>query len=134
MSGLLVGNSDFFSLNIRQICSSLLPGIASLVSNVAYQPLVYAGLNCTEQSILLSYRHFVVYNSLGHNRREIITLTVDRPNVKVTKYSALVVLPHQISPIWQTSTFAVNCYEVCCSIYNFLYFPAQSQIFSSFFF
>ncbi|XP_056022821.1 alpha-mannosidase 2-like [Ostrea edulis] len=69
--------------------------------------------NPSRRCIKLSQkRHMVIFNPLGHNRRDMITLTVDRANVKVTNTSTSLEIPHQISPVWENGTFSTNVFEM----------------------
>ncbi|XP_061172605.1 alpha-mannosidase 2x-like [Saccostrea echinata] len=57
-------------------------------------------------------REIVIYNPLGHRRKELISLTVDRGHVKVTNSSTSLGIPHQISPVWVNGSFTTDFYEL----------------------
>lgn len=57
-------------------------------------------------------RKLVIFNPLGHSRREVLTLTVDKPNVKVTNSSTTLTIPHQVSPVWEKAGFIEDLYEL----------------------
>lgn len=57
-------------------------------------------------------RKLVVFNPMENSRREIITLMVDRPNVKVTHSPTTLTIPHQISPVWEKTGFTEDLYEL----------------------
>lgn len=57
-------------------------------------------------------RKLVIFNPLGHSRRVVLTLMVDKPNVKVTNSSTTLTIPHQISPVWEKAGFIEDLYEV----------------------
>ncbi|XP_062618154.1 alpha-mannosidase 2-like [Saccostrea cucullata] len=57
-------------------------------------------------------RDIVIYNPLGHSRRDLITLTVDRAQVKVTNRSTTLGIPHQISPVLVNGSFSTDFYEL----------------------
>lgn len=57
-------------------------------------------------------RKLVIFNPLGHSRREVLTLTVNKPNVKVANSSTTLTIPHQVSPVWEKAGFIEDLYEL----------------------
>ena len=69
-------------------------------------------LHFTSQTYLVLCRIFLIHNSLEHETQEIVHILVDTTKVKVTERSSGKVIPHQISPVWNYTSFRNDLFEV----------------------
>ena len=73
-------------------------------------------LHFSSQTYLVLYRIVLIHNSLEHETQEIVHILVDTTKVKVTERSSGKVISHQISPVWNYTSFRNDLFEVGSSM------------------